>query len=161
MHARGINACEVWINAHARFCIVCERTCTDLYQNFFGKDLCTHGSTQIKNMQACVSKLRTCLYDSCVYVQQYFAHISSTEARIFMKFETYVHKIVLDHQPIFRAKIRVHEAKTRALAMPYKDSDPSQQKSRKCVFRSFMNRHQKKLFIMSLLKGNIQNAPPL
>ena len=31
----------------------------------------------------------------------YFGHISSMEARIFMKFETYVHKIVLDHQPNF------------------------------------------------------------
>ena len=31
----------------------------------------------------------------------YFGHISSTEARIFMKFETYVHKIVLNHQPNF------------------------------------------------------------
>ena len=29
----------------------------------------------------------------------YFCHISSIEARIFMKFETYVHKIILDHQP--------------------------------------------------------------
>ena len=28
----------------------------------------------------------------------YFGHISSTEARIFMEFETYAHKIVLDHQ---------------------------------------------------------------
>ena len=28
----------------------------------------------------------------------------------------------------------------------YKDSDPSQQKSRKCVFWPFLNRHQKKLF---------------
>ena len=42
--------------------------------------------------------------------------------------------------------MRAHEAKTRALAMPYKDSDPSQQKSRKCVFRPFLNRHQKELF---------------
>ena len=31
----------------------------------------------------------------------YFGHISSMEARIFMKFETYVHKIVLEHQPNF------------------------------------------------------------
>merc|ERR1711954_427719 len=50
-----------------------------------------------------------------------------------------------------RAKMRAHEAKTRALAMPYKDSDPSQQKSRKCVFRQFFNRHQKKLFYSLLL----------
>ena len=47
--------------------------------------------------------------------------------------------------------MRAHEAKTRALAMPYKDSDPSQQKSRKCVFRPFLNRHQKKLFYSLLL----------
>merc|ERR1711942_587273 len=43
-------------------------------------------------------------------------------------------------------KMRAYEAKTCALAMPYKDSDPSQQKSRKCVFWPFLNRHQKKLF---------------
>ena len=49
------------------------------------------------------------------------------------------------------AKMCAHEAKTRALAMPYKDSDPSQQKSRKCVFRPFLNRHQKKLFYSLLL----------
>ena len=48
-------------------------------------------------------------------------------------------------------KISAHEAKTRVLAMHYKDSDPSQQKSRKCVFRPFLNRHQKKLFYSLLL----------
>ena len=31
----------------------------------------------------------------------YFGHISSMEAQIFMKFETYVYKIVFDHQPNF------------------------------------------------------------
>ena len=31
----------------------------------------------------------------------YFVHISSMETRIFMKFETYVHKIVFHHQPNF------------------------------------------------------------
>ena len=31
----------------------------------------------------------------------YFGHISSTEAPIFMKFETYVYKIVFDHQSNF------------------------------------------------------------
>ena len=31
----------------------------------------------------------------------FFGNISSTEARIFMKFQTYVHKIVVDHQPNF------------------------------------------------------------
>ena len=31
----------------------------------------------------------------------YFGHISSMEARIFMKFEANVHKILLDHQPNF------------------------------------------------------------
>jgi len=35
--------------------------------------------------------------------------------------------------------MRVHEAKTRALAMPFKNSETSQQKSRKCVFRPFFN----------------------
>ena len=64
-----------------------------------------------------------------------------------MKFETYVHKIVLDHQPNFHVqRCERTRQKKRALAMPYKDSDPSQQKSRKCVFRPFLNRHQKKLF---------------
>ena len=32
-------------------------------------------------------------------------NISSTEARIFMKFETYVHKIVIDHEPNFHKDI--------------------------------------------------------
>merc|ERR1711954_635383 len=50
-----------------------------------------------------------------------------------------------------RAKMRAHEAKMRALAIPYKDSDPSQQKSRKCIFRPFLNRHQKKFFYSLLL----------
>ena len=40
---------------------------------------------------------------------------------------------------MIRAKIHAHEAKTHALAMPYKDSNSSQQKSRKCVFRPFLN----------------------
>ena len=31
----------------------------------------------------------------------YFGHISSMEAQIFMKFYTYLHKIVLDHQQNF------------------------------------------------------------
>ena len=43
--------------------------------------------------------------------------------------------------------MRAHEAKTRALAMPYKNSDASQQKSRKCVFRPFLNRHHKKVIV--------------
>ena len=34
---------------------------------------------------------------------------------------------------------------------PYKNSETSQQKSRKCVFRPFLNRHQKKLFYSLLL----------
>ena len=67
------------------------------------------------------------------------------EARIFMKFENYVHKIVLDHQPNFH-KDPFKEAKTLALAMPFKNSDTGQQKPRKYVFRPFINRHQKKLF---------------
>ena len=49
------------------------------------------------------------------------------------------------------AKMRAHKAKTRALPMPYKDSDPRQKKSRKCVFWPFLNRHQKKLFYSLLL----------
>ena len=66
--------------------------------------------------------------------------------------------------------MHAHEAKMRALAMPYKDSDPSQQKSKKCVFRPFFNGHQKSYFIhfrqsgqniMSRLERNIQIPPPL
>ena len=34
--------------------------------------------------------------------------------------------------------MRVHET------MPYKNSETSQQKSRKCVFRPFLNRHEKR-----------------
>ena len=34
-------------------------------------------------------------------IAQIFANISAMEDRIFMKFETYVHKIELDHQPNF------------------------------------------------------------
>ena len=47
--------------------------------------------------------------------------------------------------------MRAHEAKTRALAMPYKDPDQSEQKSRKCAFRPFLNKHKKKLFYSLLL----------
>ena len=43
----------------------------------------------------------------------YFGHISSTEARIFMKFETYVHKIVTDHKdPCKDANARGENART-------------------------------------------------
>ena len=49
------------------------------------------------------------------------------------------------------AKMRAHELKTRALAMHYKNSDMSQQKSRKCGFLPFLNRHQKKIFYSLLL----------
>ena len=45
--------------------------------------------------------------------------------------------------------VRAYEAKPRALAMPYKDSDPSQQKSRKCVFWPFLNRRQKKVILFT------------
>ena len=64
----------------------------------------------------------------------------------------------------------VHEAKTLALAMPYKDSDPSEQKSRKCVFLPFLNRHQKNKFYSLLSirpkyyessKRNTPIPPPL
>ena len=42
----------------------------------------------------------------------YFGHISSTDARIFMKFETYIPKIVLNHQPNFH-KDPCKDAQTR------------------------------------------------
>ena len=54
--------------------------------------------------------------------------------------ELMIHKIVLDHQPNFHkdpCKDARARGETRALVMPYKDSDPSHQKLRKCVFRHF------------------------
>ena len=46
--------------------------------------------------------------------QYHFANISSTKARIFMKFETYVHKIVKNYQKIFRKDPCTH-AHTRGV----------------------------------------------
>ena len=47
-------------------------------------------------------KLIKCILSSSVPVNPtYFCHIFSMEARIFMKFETEVHKIVPDHQSNF------------------------------------------------------------
>ena len=72
----------------------------------------------------------------------YFGHISSMEAQIFMKFETNVHKIVLAHQPNFH-KDPCKYARVQGESAPTCDalqnSDPSQQKSRKCIFRPFLN----------------------
>ena len=73
----------------------------------------------------------------------YFGHISTMEAWIFMKFETYVYKIVFDHQPNF------HKDPCKdAHMMPYKNSDRSQQKSRKYVFRPFW-KNTKKSFLFT------------
>ena len=64
----------------------------------------------------------------------YFGHISSMEARIFMKFENYVQNIVLDHQPNFHKD-------------PCKDA-----RARGEIFQPFLNWHQKKLFYSLLSK---------
>ena len=48
-----------------------------------------------------------------IFASQYcFANISATEAQIFMKFETYIHKVVKNHQIIFRKDPCTH-ARTR------------------------------------------------
>ena len=48
-----------------------------------------------------------------IFKSQYcFANISATEAQIFMKFETYIHKVVKNHQIIFRKDPCTH-ARTR------------------------------------------------
>ena len=52
-----------------------------------------------------------------IFKSQYcFANISATKARIFMKFETYIHKIVKNHQIIFRKDPCTH-ARTRGVNM--------------------------------------------
>ena len=44
-----------------------------------------------------------------IFKSQYcFANISATEAQIFMKFETYLHKVVKNHQIIFRKNPCTH-----------------------------------------------------
>ena len=45
-----------------------------------------------------------------------FANISATEAQIFMKFETYLHKVVKNHQIIFR-KDPCKDARTRGVSV--------------------------------------------
>ena len=48
-----------------------------------------------------------------IFNSQYcFANISATEAQIFMKFETYIHKVVKNHQIIFHKDPCTH-ARTR------------------------------------------------
>ena len=58
------------------------------HHKIFGKDLFTYASKQTKNVHERLSKVRTCIYASCVHFQHYIANISATEARIFTKFET-------------------------------------------------------------------------
>ena len=54
------------------------------------------------------------------------------EAQIFMKFET-TNQIFIK----IRAKMRVHEAKTGALAMPYKNSETSKKNQERAFWASF------------------------
>ena len=56
------------------------------YQKIFGKDLCTYGRAQNKNMQMQVLKLCMFNYAPCMHIQRNFANISAIEAQIFMKF---------------------------------------------------------------------------
>ena len=52
-----------------------------------------------------------------IFKSQYcFANISATKALIFMKFETYIHKIVKNHQKIFRKDSCTHAHKRRKCA---------------------------------------------
>ena len=60
-----------------------------------------------------------------------FCLISSMEARIFMKFETYVHKIVLDHQPNF------HKDACKDARAQDENAHTCDALQRKCVFRPF------------------------
>ena len=72
------------------------------------------------------------------------------EARIFMKYETFVQMIDLTTNQIFikiREKMRVHEAKTRALGMPYKNSQTSQQTQENAFFGHFWIDTKKSYFI--------------
>ena len=71
-----------------------------------------------------------------------------------MKFETYVNKIVLNHQPNFHkdpckdARARGENASTCDALQRFRSEST---KSRKYVFRPFLNRHQKKSFYSLLL----------
>ena len=52
-----------------------------------------------------------------IFKSQYcFANIFATEAHIFMKLETYIHKIVKNHQMIFR-KDPCTDARTRGVSV--------------------------------------------
>ena len=63
-------------------------------------------------------------------------NISSTEAQIFMKFETYVHKIVLHHQPNFHkdphkdARARGKNARTRDALQRFRSESTKIEKMR-------------------------------
>ena len=89
----------------------------------------------------------------------YFGHISSMEALIFIKFEIYDHKIVLDHQPkrvnlrcLTKIQIRVNKNEENAVfGHCWIDT-------KKSYFIHFCQSGQN---IMSLLKRNIQIPPPL
>ena len=87
MHARVMYACsKFWYTCVHTFAL-CAHVCAQIStKKNFGKDLCPYARTRRKNVHACVSKVRICIYASCVHVQHYFAHISTTEAKIFMKF---------------------------------------------------------------------------
>ena len=78
------------------------------YNNLFLTTL----PTKERDKSCCYQKL------SIAKVSTYFGHISSMEARIFMKFETYVHKIIPYHQlnfhkdPCKDARARGENART-------------------------------------------------
>ena len=95
------------------------------------------------------------------------------EAWIFMKFQTYVHKIVLDHQPNFHkdpckdARARNKNARTCDALKRFRSEST---KIKKMRFSAFFEYTPNKIIlftcqsgqnIMSLLKRNIQISPPL
>ena len=85
------------------------------------------------------------IYDPWGIMLTYFGHTSSMEARIFMKFETYLHKIVLDPQPNFQkdpckdARARGKNTRTCDALQRFRSEST---KIKKMRFRPFLNRHQ-------------------
>ena len=65
--------------------------------------------------------------------QYRFANISATKTRIFMKFETYIYKIVKNYQKIFRKDLCTH-ARTRGVNMRARVS--SRQNTRTHIYPS-------------------------
>ena len=65
-----------------------------------------------KNVEICKIHWKLMIFKS----QYCFANISATEAQIFLKFETYIHKVVKNHQMIFH-KDPCTDARTRGVSV--------------------------------------------